>query len=66
MQNIFEKEMNRKDFFRYAGSILLGLIGVTHLIKTLSQHGLAPQGSSSNIAGYGGSAYGGPKKAKLL
>lgn len=61
MQNIFEKEMNRKDFFRYVGSILLGVIGVTHLLKTLSQHGIGQRSSHSEI-GYGASPYGGPKK----
>lgn len=66
MQNIFQKEMSRQDFFRYVGSIILGIIGVTHLITTLNRHGLGSQRSSSVGAGYGGSSYGGSKKAKLL
>lgn len=61
MQNIFEREMSRRDFFRYAGSIILGVIGITHLIKTLNQHGISQRRSGVEL-GYGASPYGGPKK----
>ncbi len=61
MQNIFEKEMNRRDFFRYVGSIILGVIGVTHLLKTLSQHGLTSR-KTLEAPSYGATPYGGPKK----
>ena len=53
--------MNRKEFFRYAGSIILGIIGVTHLLKTLHQHGIGQPKAVGGI-GYGTTPYGGPKK----
>jgi hypothetical protein len=62
MQNIFEKEMNRRDFFRYAGSIILGVVGITHLLKTLSQHGITSRKTLVAQPSYGATPYGGPKK----
>lgn len=53
---IFQKEMNRRDFLRYMGSLLLAIIGVTNLLHTLKQHN-----TQQSHLGYGGGTYGGKK-----
>ncbi|MGZ6004800.1 MAG: hypothetical protein ACXWLH_01475 [Candidatus Saccharimonadales bacterium] len=61
LQKLFTKEMNRKEFLAHIGAGALTIIGVTNLIKHLSEfNGSKPRPSS---AGYGLSAYGGKKKS---
>lgn len=61
IQSIIEKPMNRKEFLGYIGAAILGVIGVTGMLKSLAHHN---GGSSSNIVsdGYGSTNYGGIKK----
>ena len=50
---LLTKEMDRKDFLKYSGGVLLAVIGVTGLLNTLSK-----VGGDDNKNGYGTSAYG--------
>lgn len=60
---LLQEKMDRRDFLKYAGTVALGIIGVTGLVRMLlGSRGLAgptsdgaskPQGS-----GYGNSSYG--------
>lgn len=61
IQAIIEKPMNRKEFLGYIGVAILGVIGVTGMLKSLAHHNGV---SSSNIVsdGYGSTNYGGIKK----
>lgn len=52
---LMSKQMDRKDFLKYSGGVLLAVVGITGLLNTLLQVG----GEDSNPkGGYGGSAYG--------
>lgn len=50
---LLTKEMDRKDFLKYSGGVLLAVIGVTGLLNTLSK-----VGNDDRKGGYGTSAYG--------
>ena len=62
LKALTEKEMDRKDFLKYVGTVMLAVIGVTGVVRLL----LGTQGNSStvgsieskNSGGYGSSAYG--------
>lgn len=54
---VLEKEMNRRDFLRYVGSLFLAVVGITNLMRIMSGHG-----SNHRTHGYGSSSYGGNKK----
>ena len=67
--NLLQKEMDRKDFLKYSGGVVLAAVGVTGMVKlllgqagiSLPIHGTQPQQPSavkSSAMGYGGSAYG--------
>ena len=62
VSTLAKKEMDRKDFLKYGGSVLLAAIGVTGLLRVLlSAHQQStPSSSTSDQAdnGYGKSAYG--------
>ena len=51
---LLSKEMDRKDFLKYSGGVLLAVIGVTGLLNTLSKIG----NDDNNKGGYGTSSYG--------
>ncbi|HEY5695380.1 MAG TPA: hypothetical protein VIQ80_00945 [Candidatus Saccharimonadales bacterium] len=51
---LLAKEMNRKDFLKYSGGVLLAAVGVTGLLNTLLRLG----GEDDKKGGYGTSAYG--------
>ncbi|HEU4716087.1 MAG TPA: hypothetical protein VFS14_04640 [Candidatus Saccharimonadales bacterium] len=51
---LMTKEMDRKDFLKYSGGVLLAVIGVSGLLNTLLRLG----GDRESRGGYGGSAYG--------
>lgn len=51
---LMSKEMDRKDFLKYSGGVLLAVIGVTGLLNTLFRLG----GEQGPRGGYGGSSYG--------
>lgn len=56
---LMSKEMDRKDFLKYGGGVLLAVIGVTGLINTLSKLDDSSNSNSQKVnGGYGGSAYG--------
>lgn len=50
------KEMSRKDFLKYGGSVLLAIVGITGIINALTQGGSVQNNSEKN--GYGDSPYG--------
>ncbi len=52
---LMNKEMDRKDFLKYSGGVLLAVVGVTGLLNTLLRVGGE---DSSPKSGYGSSAYG--------
>lgn len=65
---LLTKEMNRRDFLKYSGGILLAAVGVTGMVRLLlGQAGIghtdgsstAPVQAQQNSASYGGSVYGG-------
>lgn len=58
LNQLLTKEMDRKDFLKYTGSIILTVIGVTGLMRTVLQH----QSFQSKSHGYGSSPYGGSNK----
>lgn len=55
-----QKEMDRKDFLKYSGSVILAAVGITGLVRViLSAH--QQTGSTTkqeDLSGYGMSAYG--------
>jgi hypothetical protein len=60
-QELLEKEMGRRDFLKYAGSVLLTMIGVTGFLRAISQgHEFHTSGKGLGH-GYGSTAYGGNK-----
>ncbi len=60
IQKLLAKDMNRREFLAHVGAGALAIIGVTNLIKHLSDFNGSrpPQGR----LGYGDSPYGGKKK----
>lgn len=61
LDSLLNQEMDRKNFLRYSGGILLALIGVTGLVRILLSSkgvntGLLEQPKSGR--GYGSSKYG--------
>lgn len=66
---LLNKEMDRKDFLKYSGGVVLAAVGVTGMVKLLlGQGGIAlpihgaPTPAATQLKqsamGYGGSAYG--------
>jgi hypothetical protein len=51
---LMSKEMDRKDFLKYSGGVLLAVIGISGLLNTLLRLG----NERGSQGGYGGSAYG--------
>lgn len=70
IQVIFEKEMNRREFLGYVGAAFLAVIGVSGIIKALTNHDVVSGGSRKVLArvsdGYGATPYGGPVSVKKL
>lgn len=58
IDQLFAKEMTRKDFLQHVGSGMLILFGISGLIKAFTSH----QPSKQTGFGYGASTYGGFKK----
>jgi hypothetical protein len=60
---LLQEKMDRKDFLKYAGTVALGVIGVTGLVRMLVGNrgltGPTSDGSSKSQGnGYGNSSYG--------
>lgn len=53
-KELLSKEMNRKEFLVHIGALLLAVIGISSLLRTLSN----PHPSKRN-SGYGSNNYGG-------
>ncbi len=58
IEELFNKEMTRKEFVQHIGAGVLILLGISRLISVL----LKPQTQSRSSMGYGSSAYGGMKR----
>lgn len=56
LHELLRTEVDRKEFLAYCGATILGVLGVTGLVKTLTQHAPASKSQSSS---YGSSPYGG-------
>jgi hypothetical protein len=54
--HLMSKEMDRKDFLKYGGGVVLAIIGITGLINALTQMGGSRHKPNKN--GYGDSPYG--------
>lgn len=55
--DLLQQEVSRKEFLRYAGVAVLGLIGVTGMLNSLRSIGGTTQHQQTH-AGYGASSYG--------
>ena len=51
---LMSKEMDRKEFLKYSGGVLLAVIGISGLLNTLLRLG----GDHEARGGYGGRTYG--------
>jgi hypothetical protein len=64
IDSLLSEKMDRKKFFQYVGTIVLGVVGVTGLMKVLfsSHTNLSSQDNTTSHAvqtnGYGASSYG--------
>jgi hypothetical protein len=61
LDSLLSQEMDRKNFLRYSGGIVLALLGVTGLIRILlssQKSTLAPTEAQKPSQGYGTSRYG--------
>lgn len=57
LTTILSKEMDRKAFLKYSGSVLLAVVGITGLLNALSGVG-GSEVTSNSSAGYGNKPYG--------
>lgn len=55
LAQLMGKEMDRKEFLKYSGGVLLAVIGVTGLLNTIFRLSNQSEGGRS---GYGTSSYG--------
>lgn len=58
-ENLLETDVDRREFLAYCGATLLGVLGVSGLLKALSQTN--PNKNRSVSDGYGSSTYGGKR-----
>lgn len=61
IQSIKDKEMDRKDFLKYSGLILLSLVGVRTVVSLLTNHDINKSINSSSkqsTRGFGSGKYG--------
>lgn len=58
-ENLLETEVDHREFPAYAGAALLGVLGISGLIKSLTQS--TPNQKQSASGGYGSSTYGGTR-----
>lgn len=60
IQNILQQDMDRKEFLSLVGASLIGVIGISKILKSLeSFNNDSSSSSKANAkAGYGASAYG--------
>jgi hypothetical protein len=61
IDTLLQEKMDRKDFLKYAGTVALGILGVTGLVRMLlGSRGLSIPSEDSKNQGsaYGSSSYG--------
>jgi len=61
IQDLLNKEMNRKQFLQVAGAAILGIIGFTNFINNLDKIAktqTVKKPSKEVVSGYGSSVYG--------
>jgi hypothetical protein len=58
IEELFNKEMTRKEFLQHVGAAVLVVLGISGLMQAL----LGSQKQKQTAAGYGSSAYGGYSK----
>ena len=59
LDEIMKTEVNRKDFLKYIGIALLGLVGVTNMLQNLNKSlGHSNPTPKNSKTGYGSSPYG--------
>lgn len=58
IQTISEKEMDRKEFLKYSGLLLLSLVGLKSFINFIAPDKTGYIADSDNSRGYGGGKYG--------
>lgn len=61
LDSLLNQEMDRKNFLKYSGGILLAVLGITGLIRILmnsSRPGVTPEEQPQGPSGYGASRYG--------
>lgn len=56
IQELFQREVSRKEFVRLLGLAILGVVGVTGMLSNLDKSLNAKR--SNKAAGYGNSSYG--------
>lgn len=62
VENLLKREMTRKDFLKLTGATLVGIVGISNVLKNLDKFAApekkpAPQ-EEKIVSGYGSSAYG--------
>jgi len=57
MQSLLQKEMDRKDFLKHVGIGFAAIMGITTVLKTVSNL----SGNKQHEVGYSSGAYGGDK-----
>lgn len=60
MQTLLQKEMDRKDFLRHLGVGFAAIVGITTILKTISNLGGSDQKQQGT--GYGSGVYGGGRE----
>lgn len=55
---LMKKEMDRKDFLKYTGGVVLAVVGITGLLNTIFRLSGGDSGQSSQSNGYGSTPYG--------
>lgn len=61
LNDLLNKEMDRKQFLKYSGSAMLGVAGLSGVAKVLTKQPQRQQSGNSQSLSYGGGAYGGRK-----
>lgn len=62
IQNLLQREMTRKDFLKLTGATLVGVVGISNVLKNLDKFAtpekVSVARSEKTSTGYGSSAYG--------
>lgn len=63
VEEILHKPMNRQQFLKHVGLLLLAVVGITNIINTFEgKHGGKVSSNGGNGQAYGASVYAGGKK----